>query len=108
MKKEDMYKFIYWTVMPFAIGAILFFYIDKMEISIIDKLLIFIAIVVPVAAIRAWIGMKIFKESPTLAERMMSCNLRRKYGNGYCAMCPDGYTCASDIEKNDTKRKIKT
>ena len=100
MDKKNISKFLYWTVMPMAIGVILFIYIDKMNLPILNKLFLFVVIIIPIAAIRAWIGVKIFKEEPTLADKIMSCNLRRRYGNGYCAKCPDSYTCASDIDKN--------
>ena len=99
MGSKDIFKFIYWEVMPVAIGFIMFLYIDKMEISIVDKIIVFIVIALPVAIIRSYVGMKIFKEEPTLAEKIMSCGLRRKYGNGYCAECPDSYECAGGTDK---------
>lgn len=105
MKKEDISKFIYWTIMPMAIGFVMFFYLDKMEASLLYKALIFLVIAIPLATIRVLIGVKLFKEKPTLAEKMMSCSLRRKYGNDYCARCSNGYECASGIEKNDIEKK---
>ncbi len=95
MSLKDISKFIYWTVMPIGIGMVVFFYIDKMEVSMGYKILIFLAIVLPTAMIRTWIGMKIFEEKPTLVEKIMSCSLRRKHGNSYCAECPESYSCAN-------------
>lgn len=93
MRAKDIFKFIYWTVMPVAIGFAMFFYLDKMETSLLNKILIFLAIAIPLTTIRVFIGVKLFKEKMTLAEKIMSCNLRRKYGNSYCAECPDSYNC---------------
>lgn len=93
MVARDVSKFLYWTIMPMAIGFSMFYYLDNMEISLLYKALIFLAIVIPVATIRVFVGMKLFKEKPTLADKIMSCNLRRKHGPSYCAECPDGYKC---------------
>lgn len=99
MSVKDISKFIYWRVMPIGIGAVMFFYIDKMEVSMGYKILIFLVISLPIVMIRLWIGMKIFKEKMTLTEKIMSCSLRRKHGNSYCVECPESYTCANgDIE----------
>lgn len=100
MNTKDIFKIIYWNVMPVVIGFILYFYIDKMKIPIIEKIIIFLVIIIPIIIIRLWLGEKIFKERPTLVEKIMSCSLRRKYGKNYCVECPDSYECASDIDGN--------
>jgi hypothetical protein len=83
--------------MPMVIGFVLYFYLDKIETSLLNKALIFLAIALPLATIRVFVGVRLFKEKATLADKIISCELRRKNGNDYCAECPDGYTCASDI-----------
>ena len=84
-----------------AIGAVMFYYLDKMNASLLYKAFIFLVIAIPVATIRIFVGAKLFGEKKTLAEKIMSCNLRRKYGHDYCAKCPDGYKCATnDMEEN--------
>jgi drug/metabolite transporter (DMT)-like permease len=93
---KDISKFLYWTIMPMAIGFIMFSYLDKMEGTLLYKAIIFLAIAIPLATIRVFIGVWLFKEKPTLAEKIMRCDLRRKHGNGYCAVCPDSYECATD------------
>lgn len=35
----------------------------------------------------------------SLAEKMNKCKLRLEKGLDYCAICPDGYTCASGKKK---------
>ncbi len=70
-----------------------------MDRPFIEKVFIFFAIVIPTAAIRLWVGKKLFKEKETLAEKIMYCSLRRKYGKNYCAECPDGYECAQDLDQ---------
>lgn len=95
MTERDMAKFLYWTMMPMAIGFIMFSYLDKMEISLLNKVLIFLVIAIPLATIRVYVGAKLFKEKPTLTDNIMSCKLRRKYGNDYCAKCRDSYECAA-------------
>lgn len=97
MKTREVLRFLYWTIMPMAIGFVLYFYLDKIETSLLYKTLIFIAIVLPLATIRVFVGVRLFKEKPTLADKIISCKLRRTYGNDYCAECPDGYTCATDL-----------
>lgn len=99
MITRDISKFLYWTVMPICIGVIMFFYIDKLEVSFLYKVFIFSVIVIPVAMIRVFIGIKLFGGKQTLAEKIMSCQLRKKYGNEYCVVCPDGYKCASGSMK---------
>lgn len=96
MAAKDISRYLYWTVMPMAIGFVMFYYLNKMEMSLLYKILIFLAIAIPVATIRVYIGMKFFKEKSTLADKIMSCDLRKKYGHDYCAECPDGYSCSSD------------
>lgn len=99
MTTRSVSKFLYWTVMPICIGVIMFFYIDKLEVSFLYKVFIFSVIALPVAMIRVFVGIKLFEKRQTLAERIMSCQLRRKYGKDYCVVCPDSYKCASDIKK---------
>lgn len=103
MTTKDVLKFLYWTVMPMAIGFIMFSYLDKMEGTLLYKALVFLAIAIPLATLRVFFGVWIFKEKPTLADKIMHCDLRRKHGSSYCAECPDGYECAIDnnIEKID-------
>lgn len=96
MTAKNISRLLYWKVMPMAIGFVMFYYLDKMEISLLYKVFIFLAIAIPVATIRIFIGMKFFKEEPMLADKIMSCSLRKKYGHDYCAICPDGYSCSSD------------
>ncbi len=98
-----MFKFTYWTILPVAIGFFLFYYIDKMNISIIEKIIIFMVVVIPIATIRVWIGKKIFKEKKTLTDKIMSCSLRRINGYEYCARCPDSYECATDVDDENVK-----
>lgn len=78
----------------------MFYYIDKMNASLLYKAFIFLLIVIPVATIRVFLGVKLFKEKQTLADKIMSCYLRKKYGKEYCVVCPDGYNCAT----NDMKK----
>ena len=99
MDKRNVLKFIYWEVMPIAIGFVSFYYINKMNVSAWEKLFIFVAVILPISMVRVSIGMRLFKERPTLAEKIMSCNLRRRYGNSYCADCPDSFACATNAEK---------
>lgn len=104
MTVRDIFKFIYWVVMPIFIGAILFYYLNKFSNGkdAIEIWTIFIALAIPIAIIRAWVGTKIFKEDkekPTLADKIMKCELRIKNGYDYCVKCPDNYTCASSIDK---------
>jgi hypothetical protein len=96
--RSEIFKFIYWIIMPMTIGAIAFYYLDKLEISMIYKFAILIMIAMPISAIRIFIGKKIFKEKPTLVEKIMSCNLRRKYGKDYCAKCTDSYNCVTNMD----------
>lgn len=95
MTTRDISRFLYWSVMPMAIGFIMFFYLDKMDMSLLNKALIFLVIAIPLGTIRVYVGVWLFKEKPTLADKIMHCNLRRKHGNNYCAECPDGYNCAT-------------
>lgn len=106
MNIKEISKFLYWTVMPFLIGVILFYYLNKMDRPYIEKVLIFLALAIPIISIRMFIGRWIFKEKETLAEKMMYCGLRRKYGRNYCAECPDGYECAKDLGESD--KDVKT
>lgn len=83
-----------------AIGFVMFYYLDKMEASLLYKVFIFLAIVIPVTMIRIFVGEKLFEDKQTLTEKIMSCNLRKKHGYSYCVECPDGYKCAAnDMEK---------
>lgn len=84
--------------MPMVIGFIMFFYLDKMEGTLTYKSLIFLAIAIPLATIRVFLGVWLFKEKQTLTDKIMTCDLRRKHGNSYCAVCPDGYKCATDSD----------
>lgn len=86
--------------MPFCIGFFIFYYLYGMDIPFIEKVIIFLVIAIPISTIRFWIGKKIFEDETTLAEKIMYCGLRRKYGKNYCAECPDGYECAKGIDKN--------
>lgn len=81
--------------MPMAIGVIMFIYLDNMDASLLYKAFVFFAIAIPLATIRVFVGMKLFNENQTLADMIMSCNMRRKYGHDYCIVCPDSYKCAS-------------
>lgn len=54
--------------------------------------------------IHVWIGYKIFPEKMTLADKIMRCKLRMRYGRNYCAICPDGYSCASSVDTKPDKR----
>ncbi len=96
MKENSIFKFIYFIVLPMIIGAVIFYYVDKMEESIIYKISIWAAIAVPTIMIKNWIYMKIVKGQQTLAEKIMSCDARRKYGDSYCVKCPDGYSCGEE------------
>lgn len=84
--------------MPMAIGSVFYFYLDKLETSLLYKALIFLAIAIPISTIRVFVGRRFFKKKPTLTDKIMSWKLRMKNGNDYCAECPDGYRCASDIQ----------
>lgn len=101
MRKKGILEYIYWVVMPFFIGFFLFYYLNRMDRPLIEKIIIFLTIVIPIATIRLWIGKKLFKEKVTLAEKMMYCDLRRKYGKNYCVECPDGYECAKNFGESD-------
>lgn len=93
MTMKGVLRFLYWAIMPMVIASIMFYYLDKMEASFLYKVFIFLEVVVPVATIRVFVGMKLFNEKQTLADRIMSCKLRKKYGHDYCAVCPDGKKC---------------
>jgi hypothetical protein len=95
---KSFLKFLYWTIIPMAIGAVMFYYLDKMNASLLYKAFIFLLIAIPIATIRVFVGAKLFKQ--TLADKIISCYLRKKYGKEYCAVCPDGYNCAAgDMKK---------
>jgi hypothetical protein len=97
MTAKDILRFLYWTVTPMAIGFAIFFYLDKMETSLLNKVLIFLVIAIPLATIRVFLGVWLFKEKPTLADKIMSCAIRRIHGSSYCAECPYGYECAAGL-----------
>jgi hypothetical protein len=101
MKNNNIFKFIYWAIIPIFIGAILFYFSNKLsdEKDPAEIWTIFIILIIPIAIIRVWIGTKIFKEEPTLVDKIMRCRLRMQYGRDYCAKCADSYTCASSIDK---------
>lgn len=100
MKKKSTFGYIYWTVMPFFIGFFLFFYLSRMNISFIEKFIIFLIIAIPLSTFRFWLGNKLFEDELTLAEKIMYCGLRRKYGKNFCVKCPDGYECAKGTDEN--------
>jgi hypothetical protein len=99
MTAKDILRFLYWKAMPAAIGVVVYLYIDKMEVPLLYKVLIFLVVAIPVATIRVFVGTKLFKEKQTLTDKIMSCQLRKKYGNEYCVVCPDNYKCASGSMK---------
>ena len=84
-----------------AIGFILFYYLNKMDMSLSKKFLIFLIICFPISMIRVSIGHKIFKEKQTLAEKIMACGLRRRHGDSYCVDCPDSFTCATTLDETN-------
>lgn len=86
--------------MPIFIGAIMFYYLNKLSDgkSPAEIWTIFILLVIPIAVLRVWIGTKIFKERPTLVDKIMSCRLRIQYGRDYCVKCPDSYKCPTDLK----------
>lgn len=101
MNIKNIVRFIYWHAIPISVGAVVFYYLNKADSNDINKFFpmmleafgfCFIFIM-----IHGWIGLKIFPEKPTLADKMMRCKLRRKYGGSYCADCPDSYTCPTDL-----------
>ena len=98
MSNRDVLKFMYWVAMPMAIGFVLFYYLDKMDMSLPKKFLVLLIICLPISMMRVFIGNKIFKEKQTLAEKIMTCGLRRRYGNSYCVDCPDSFTCPTTLD----------
>lgn len=40
----------------------------------------------------------LFGRRNTLADKMMSCPLRKQHGLNYCVECPDSYTCPTDMK----------
>ena len=112
MDIKNIARFIYWNVIPLSAGTVVFYYfLNKADGNDVNKFLLmmlgafgfcFIFIMT-----HGWIGLKIFPERKTLADKMMKCKLRRKYGNSYCVDCQDSYTCASDIEGGKGKKDEK-
>jgi len=100
MTIKEIFRLMYVSVIPFIIGAVGIYYLNKMdkpaEIKIGLLLLLFI-LYIPVQMILSKIGNKIFKEN-TLVYKMMNCELRMKHGYSYCAKCPDSYACATSID----------
>lgn len=107
MDKRTVAELIYWNAVPIAIGAVGFYYLNKIENpwDYIKAAIPFLGALIPFMIVHFWIGNKIFPEKLTLANKIMRCKLRVKYGSSYCAKCPDGYTCASDIEGGKGKVK---
>jgi len=100
MNIKTITKFIYWQVMPITLGATMFYYLNKIEDIrefLIMGLKAFILAILFII-IHVWIGHKIFPEKITLADKIMRCRLRMKYGHNYCAKCPDSYECATDFK----------
>lgn len=98
MSIKDIIKFIYWNAMPLALGAVTFYYLNKIEdpwIFLRMSAYVFVFVILFII-IHVWIGKKIFPEKATLADKIMRCKLRMQYGRNYCVKCPDSYTCASD------------
>ena len=95
--------------MPISVGAILFYYLNKTDDinKLIPTMLEAFGFCFIFIMIHGWIGIKIFPEKMTLADKMMRCKLRRKYGNSYCVDCQDSYTCASDLEGGKAEKVVK-
>jgi len=86
--------------MPITLGAIMFYYLNKIEDIrefLIMSLKAFVLAILFII-IHVWIGHKILPEKITLANKIMRCRLRMQYGYNYCAKCPDSYECATDLK----------
>lgn len=92
MSKKDVLKCLYWNILHITIGFFLFCFIDSMKVSTEYKLIIFMAITLPVVVIRLWLGDKLFKEKITLTEKIMSCGLDKNMDHCF-AVCTIGYGC---------------
>ena len=104
MKARTIFKFIYWHVIPIAIFGSAFYYVIQIDpvsrpLNYMEAALIYLVALLVGMVVHTLIGNKIFKEKMTLAVKMTTCILRKKHGYNYCAICPDGYTCASDVDK---------
>lgn len=95
-----MFRFIYWNAIPISLGAIVFYYLNKIDdiYEYLRMVINVLGLAIPFLIIHIWIGNKIFPEKMTLADKIMGCKLRVQYGGSYCVKCPDSYVCASDIE----------
>ena len=100
MNKRTIAKLIYFDAIPIIVGMIAFYYINKINDmwEYMKAVGSFLLMCIPLMMIHTWIGNKIFPEKPTLADKIVRCRLRRKYGNSYCVECDDSYNCASNIE----------
>lgn len=100
MKIRIILRFICWNLVPILMGAIVFYYLNKVNGpgNYMETWLMFFIVAFPAAIIYTWVGGKIFKEKMTLAKKMMTCKLRMKHGYDYCVKCPDSYTCPTDIK----------
>lgn len=100
MNIKTIVKFIYWHALPICVGAIMFYYLNKIEDIrefLIMSLKAFIFVIIFII-IHIWIGHKIFPEKVTLADKIMRCRLRMQYGMDYCVKCPDSYKCPTDLK----------
>lgn len=105
MNMKMIAKFMYWNAIPFVVGAVAFYYFNKIEDpwDFMKVWITFLVIAFPFIIIHVWIGRKIFKERLTLADKMTRCRLRMQYGSSYCVDCADSYTCASTIDNANIK-----
>ena len=101
MSIKNIAKFIYWTVIPISVGVVAFYYLNKIDINDINQFIPTVKIfgfAFTFMIIHSWIGYKIFPEKMTLADKMMRCKLRKKYGGSYCVDCADSYKCPTDLK----------
>lgn len=100
MNVRDIIKFLYWDVMTFVVGVIIFYCLSK-DIGpsgMIQLFTFYFIIAFLYVTIHIWLGHKIFKEKMTLADKIMTCKLRMEHGLNYCVKCPDSYKCPTDLK----------
>lgn len=91
-------QFIYWYILPIIFIYLAIDSLDKIDdlSEFLKRSVIYFLLSFPLTIIHALLGNFIFRGriKKTLADKIMSCELRRKYGYNYCVECKDSYTCS--------------
>lgn len=106
---EKVARLIYYELIPIIIGFYLFSSFGRVTdlTDFTKKIITFIIYMIPISIVYVRLGDIIFSRlfpEDTIAHRIMlkmvSCNVRKERGSGYCASCPDGYKCAASVGNN--------